>query len=359
MAREPIMAAGGIVLRREQPPLVAVVRLRKRDEWVLPKGKLDAGETARDAAKREVLEETGHEVTVHEFLGTLVHDNNVRAKIVHYWRMEALSSKPSRDLMDDVRAVDWLPLDDAVERLSRVHEKTFLESVGPYALAGLIRRTKAKPVADAKPTAVGKSATASKPAAPGKAGTASKPEAAAKSATGKTPARKRRSRVTEQPPMEAPLPVGAEPAASPELPAAPAELLPVIVAADTAPEPAVAEIADAVVDATASDGPAAAVDAAPGATEMTAEPEGEAMPASEQEATAPQTLLALGDVARVEAVTAELKSLVAGAAAAAPQPAEVAPEPTAAELPANATEPASPKPRSLAQKMRAWLGRAA
>ena len=46
------MAAGGIVMRREQPSLIAVVRLRKRDEWVLPKGKLDEGETARAAAER-------------------------------------------------------------------------------------------------------------------------------------------------------------------------------------------------------------------------------------------------------------------------------------------------------------------
>src|SRR5499427_10447477 len=89
MARESVMAAGGIVLRREQPPLVALVRLRKRDEWVLPKGKVDDGETARAAARREVLEETGHNVTVHEFLGTLVYDSGGRSKVVHYWRMEA------------------------------------------------------------------------------------------------------------------------------------------------------------------------------------------------------------------------------------------------------------------------------
>ena len=65
------MAAGGIVMRREQPPRIALVRLRKRDEWVLPKGRLDDGETPRAAAKREVQEETGHNVTVQEFLGTL------------------------------------------------------------------------------------------------------------------------------------------------------------------------------------------------------------------------------------------------------------------------------------------------
>ncbi|HET7124229.1 MAG TPA: NUDIX domain-containing protein, partial [Bradyrhizobium sp.] len=68
MVRAPVLAAGGIVLRRGETPLIAVVRLRKRNEWVLPKGKLDDGETPRDAAMREVVEETGHQVSVHEFL---------------------------------------------------------------------------------------------------------------------------------------------------------------------------------------------------------------------------------------------------------------------------------------------------
>src|SRR5712672_1548313 len=72
MVRAPVLAAGGIVLRRERTPLIAVVRLRKRNEWVLPKCKLDDGETPRSAAEREVIEETGHDVSVHEFLGTLV-----------------------------------------------------------------------------------------------------------------------------------------------------------------------------------------------------------------------------------------------------------------------------------------------
>ena len=134
MVRTPVQAAGGIVLRREATPLIAVVRQRKRNEWVLPKGKLDAGETARAAAEREVLEETGHTVSVHEFLGTLVYDSNGRSKVVHYWRMEA-GLAPVRNLMRDVEAVDWLPLDRAVKRLSRDHERAFLENVGPLALA--------------------------------------------------------------------------------------------------------------------------------------------------------------------------------------------------------------------------------
>jgi 8-oxo-dGTP diphosphatase len=133
MARALIVAAGGIVLRREGPARIAVVRLRKRNEWVLPKGKLDDGETPRAAAEREVLEETGHDVSVHEFLGTLVYEAGGRAKAVHFWRMEA-GGDQIHELMHDVKAVDWLSLGDAVERLSRSSERAFLENVGPIAV---------------------------------------------------------------------------------------------------------------------------------------------------------------------------------------------------------------------------------
>ncbi|NEW88898.1 NUDIX hydrolase [Rhodopseudomonas sp. WA056] len=137
--RTPVLAAGGIVLRRGNDPLFAVVRMRKRNDWVLPKGKLDHGETARQAAEREVLEETGHVVAVHEFIGTLVYDSGGRSKVVHFWRMEA-EAEQTLPLMKDIRAVDWLGLDEAILRLSRSYEQAFLTQVGPLALeaAGLL-----------------------------------------------------------------------------------------------------------------------------------------------------------------------------------------------------------------------------
>jgi 8-oxo-dGTP diphosphatase len=132
MAREPVLAAGGIVVKRGAALQIAVVKQRKRNEWVLPKGKLNAGETARAAAEREVLEETGHGVLVHEFLGTMAYQVGGRTKIVHFWRMEA-DAAPSRDLMRDVKEVVWLGLDDALSRLSRGYEREFLAHVGPLA----------------------------------------------------------------------------------------------------------------------------------------------------------------------------------------------------------------------------------
>ena len=132
-----MLAAGGIVLQPGETPKIAVVRLRKRSEWVLPKGKLDDGETARDAAIREVLEETGHAVAVHEFLGTLAYHSGSAIKVVHFWRMIA-EAVPTRSLMKDVVAVDWLSLDAALERLSREHERAFLAEVGPQALQAVL-----------------------------------------------------------------------------------------------------------------------------------------------------------------------------------------------------------------------------
>src|ERR1700758_4554013 len=195
MARTPVQAAGGIVLRQAKPPLIAVVRLRKRNEWVLPKGKLDNGETPRDAAEREVNEETGHDVIVHEFLGTLVYESSGRSKIVHYWRMQA-DGDQVYELMTDIREVDWLPLEVAGVRLSRASERASLENVAPFAVAAAIAdMSKRKP----------KAAPATKAAA------ASKAAAATKAA----PAKKRR-------PPTTPVPAKPVPSAPVSPPAAPA-----------------------------------------------------------------------------------------------------------------------------------------
>lgn len=142
-SRAPILAAGGIVLRGARRRHVAVVHLRKMDAWVLPKGKLADGEDAITAARREVLEETGHRVAIHEFLGTLAYEAGSRPKVVSFWRMQAIGG-PAGELMHDVRAVQWLPLDDAIELLTHAREQAFLQHVGPIAVKAAersVRRT--------------------------------------------------------------------------------------------------------------------------------------------------------------------------------------------------------------------------
>ena len=133
MARTPILAAGGIVLRGSGQPRIAVVQRRKDNGWVLPKGKLKSKESAIAAARREACEETGYDVAVREFLGVIYYLASGRAKLVHFWRMQAAGA-PGRTLTRDIKALEWLPLASAIERLSSPHEQAFLRQVGRRAI---------------------------------------------------------------------------------------------------------------------------------------------------------------------------------------------------------------------------------
>lgn len=146
MGQTHIEAAGGIVLRGGARPLVAVVQRRKDRRWVLPKGKLNRGESTVAAARREAIEETGHDVLVHEFIGAISYDTGAAPKVVQFWRMEALDTPP-RPLTKDIRAVEWLPLNAAVKRLSLPREQVFLRNVGPLAQSA--RRAEAMRAAEA------------------------------------------------------------------------------------------------------------------------------------------------------------------------------------------------------------------
>ena len=124
-----ITGAGGIVVRHDRYPRVGIVQLRRSREWVLRKGKLNGKESALAAARREVMEETGHDVSIHEFVGVLAYISHGRPKVVQFWRMQA-SYEPARALIHEVRAVTWLPLKEAVKKLTRPRESVFLENVG-------------------------------------------------------------------------------------------------------------------------------------------------------------------------------------------------------------------------------------
>lgn len=126
-------AAGGIVIRNGRRPLFAIVQRRKDDCWVLPKGKLKRGEKPAAGAKREAVEETGQNVRLHEFLGAVASQAGGRQKVTSFWRMQ-VARGPRRELAGDIRAVLWLPLSSAIEKLSLPVERNFLDHVGSHAL---------------------------------------------------------------------------------------------------------------------------------------------------------------------------------------------------------------------------------
>jgi len=137
--RAPILAAGGIVIRHDPKPRLAVVQRRRDKAWVLPKGKLKPNEKPIAAAKREVTEETGCDVRVHEYVGLMSHSSGSAPKVTQFWRMQVIGD-PVGKLMGDIKAVEWLPLSAALDRLSLPHEQLFLRQVGRRA----VRRALAK-----------------------------------------------------------------------------------------------------------------------------------------------------------------------------------------------------------------------
>ena len=145
--RQPVLAAGGIVVRHGGKPLVAIVQRRRDNAWVLPKGKLKANEKPIAAARREAMEETGADVRVHEFLGVISYVGGSGPKIAHFWRMQAVGTSISEPL-DDIKAVEWLPLSTAIERLSLAHEQSFLRNVGRKAIKRTQKKPRRKPVAE-------------------------------------------------------------------------------------------------------------------------------------------------------------------------------------------------------------------
>lgn len=121
-----IRAAGGVVWRRSDDHVeILTVHKARYDEWTLPKGKIEPGETDARGALREVEEETG--LCCHlgpELPSTSYLDRTGRHKVVRYWAMLRLGGHltPGGEI-DDIR---WVRLADAVHYLTDERDLTIL-----------------------------------------------------------------------------------------------------------------------------------------------------------------------------------------------------------------------------------------
>ena len=107
-----VHAAGGVIVRRaDGGPEVALVHRPKYDDWSLPKGKLEPGETWEQAALREVEEETGVRAELGEYLG----ETSYAQKVVRWW---AMTTDDDAGSSDEVDAVRWATVDEALDVLS-------------------------------------------------------------------------------------------------------------------------------------------------------------------------------------------------------------------------------------------------
>jgi 8-oxo-dGTP pyrophosphatase MutT (NUDIX family) len=119
-------SAGGAVIRRfHGRPFLATI-VTHGGALALPKGHPDAGESAVEAALREVREETGLQATLVEAIDDVrywyVRAGKRRFKIVRFFLLRYRSGS-MRDHDHEVRSAGWIPLSEAAERLSYPGER--------------------------------------------------------------------------------------------------------------------------------------------------------------------------------------------------------------------------------------------
>jgi 8-oxo-dGTP diphosphatase len=129
----PLIRAGGGVVRRPGTDgrwEYAVVHRPRYDDWSLPKGKVDPGETDEAAALREVKEETALSCRLGpELSSTRYIDRRGRPKVVRYWLMTPAGASENHDVFrpnDEIDEVRWYSAADAGKILTHAHDRQLI-----------------------------------------------------------------------------------------------------------------------------------------------------------------------------------------------------------------------------------------
>ncbi|HYB81507.1 MAG TPA: NUDIX hydrolase [Mycobacterium sp.] len=123
-----VYAAGAVLWRptdSDNPGLeIAVIHRPRYDDWSLPKGKVDPGETAAVAAVREVFEETGHHTILGRRLDMVSYPIDQGVKKVYYWAARSTGGEFTAG--KEVDELVWLPIAEAMQRLNYPQDRKML-----------------------------------------------------------------------------------------------------------------------------------------------------------------------------------------------------------------------------------------
>lgn len=129
---QEIVAAGGVVLeRRDNHVRVVLIHRPKYDDWSLPKGKAEPGESITETALREVKEETGLDCRIIRELAQVRYSyrtgkDNLRPKTVHYFLMEPVGGRLEAP-GQEADAARWFDVDEASRRLTYERDRKLIQ----------------------------------------------------------------------------------------------------------------------------------------------------------------------------------------------------------------------------------------
>jgi 8-oxo-dGTP diphosphatase len=124
-----VIRAAGALLWRETSELkieIALIHRPRYDDWSLPKGKIEEGESSLRCAFREVIEETGITPQFGRELGSVEYKEPAGLKRVKYWAAKALTDEFLPN--EEVDEIKWLNPEDALARATHESDKTIIKN---------------------------------------------------------------------------------------------------------------------------------------------------------------------------------------------------------------------------------------
>lgn len=125
-----IRAAGALLWREtnEREVEIALIHRPKYDDWTLPKGKIEIGETALQCAYRELIEETGITASFTRQLGTVEYEESGQRKRVIFWAAQCAMAASQFIANEEVDRLEWLSPELALAKATHDSDRGIIEN---------------------------------------------------------------------------------------------------------------------------------------------------------------------------------------------------------------------------------------
>jgi 8-oxo-dGTP diphosphatase len=140
----PVIRAAGGIIQRVTPhgDEVLIVFRKRHQDWALPKGEVQDGESFQEAAIREVEQETGCTCELGNYLGTISYADHGTPTVVMFWKMNVVRESATSETQQIDQAV-WIDVPSAIQKLSQTQEKALLSRI---TNSGRVATTAPQPV---------------------------------------------------------------------------------------------------------------------------------------------------------------------------------------------------------------------